>query len=134
MSPLTVYLGRLFGLSMLLMCGAMAARSESTLAAITSMMQQPGLMLVTGIATMVAGAAAVIGHNRWTGGVLPIVVTVLSWLTLLKGFAIVAAPTSLLGSFYGLMGYPGSFRVVMAVAAALSLWLAWAAFRARPAA
>lgn len=133
MSPLTIFLARLFGVCMLLMSGVMVATPNSALAATQSMMQSPGLVLVTGIGTLAAGAAAVIAHSRWSGGALTIVVTVLSWLTFLKGFAIIAAPPRLLGAFYGFMGYPGSFRVVMAVAAVFSLWLTWAAFRAKPA-
>jgi hypothetical protein len=133
MSPLTIFLAKLFGLCMLLMCGVMVASPDAALAAIQSMMQSSGLVLVAGIATLVAGAAAVIGHNRWSGGALTIVVTVLSWLTFIKGFAIMAAPPHLLGAFYGAIGYPGSFRIVMGVAAIFSLWLTWAAFRAKPA-
>src|SRR5690348_14216277 len=39
-----------------------------------------------------AGTALVIGHNVWSGGVLPVVVTLLGWLTLIKGIALMAMP------------------------------------------
>lgn len=133
MDPLTVYLARLFGLGCLLMCAVFVARPKGSLAAITSMMESRGALLVTGIATMTAGLAAVIGHNVWSGGALTVVVTVLCWVSLIKGFAILAAPPEFLAALYRWMGYPGSFRLVMAIAAALSLWLTWAAFTAQPA-
>jgi hypothetical protein len=97
------------------------------------MMGNPGVLLLGGLFTFVAGLAIVIGHNRWSGGVLPIVVTVLGWLTLIKGFAIVAAPPPAMSAVYGWIGYPRTFHLVMAGAALASLWLAWAAFRAKPA-
>jgi hypothetical protein len=133
MSPLTIYLARLFGLGMLVMCALFAVRPEAALAAIQSMAADPGLVLMAGLFAFVAGLAMVIGHNRWSGGVLTVVVTLLGWLTLIKGVAILAAPPPALAGFYGFMGYPGSFRGVMAVAALASLWLSWAAFRAKPA-
>jgi hypothetical protein len=74
----------------------------------------------------------VIGHNRWSGGVLTVVVTALGWLTLIKGFAILAAPPQALTTLYGWMGYPRSFHLAMAAAALFGLWLTWAAFRAKP--
>ncbi|HEV7157718.1 MAG TPA: hypothetical protein VGN38_05115 [Caulobacteraceae bacterium] len=130
MNPLTIYLARLFGLGCLLMCGVFVARPKGSLGAITSMMESRGALLVTGIATMTAGLAAVIGHNHWSGGVLTVVVTVLCWATLVKGFAILAAPPEFLAALYRWIGYPASFRVVMGIAALLSLWLTWAAFSA----
>jgi hypothetical protein len=132
-TALTIYLARLFGLGMLLMCAMFAVRPEVALAAIQSMMVNPGLVLMAGLFAFVAGLAMVIGHNRWSGGVLTVVVTALGWLTLIKGVAILAAPPPALASLYHWMGYPGSFRLVMAVGALASLWLTWAAFRAKPA-
>ncbi len=132
MTPLTIYLARLFGLGMLLMCGLFAVRPDAALAAIQPMMANPGVLLLAGLFTFVAGLAIVIGHNRWSGGVLTIVVTALGWLTLIKGLAIVAVPPQALTTVYRWMGYPGSFRLLMAVAALFSLWLTWAAFTAKP--
>ena len=44
MSPLTVFLGKFFGLSCLLMCAVLLARPRQTLGAIASMMESPGLL------------------------------------------------------------------------------------------
>ncbi len=131
MSPLTLYLARLFGLLILLMCAAFVARPKATLAAIGSMMDNTGLLMVTGIVTLVSGVAVVLAHNRWSGGLLTVVVSALGWVTLIKGFAILALPPSVLATLYRWMGYPQRFRLVMAVALVLSAWLTWAAFTAQ---
>ncbi|QUD87610.1 hypothetical protein [Phenylobacterium montanum] len=130
MSPLTLYLARFFGLACLLMCVLLALRAKSALQAIDEMISNRGLMLLTGIVTLIAGAACVVGHNVWSGGPLPIAVTLLGWLTLIKGAAIVAVPPAVLRKTYKALHYPQNFRVVMAFAAALSAWLAVAAFEA----
>ena len=133
MTTRTIYLARLFGLGLLLMCGLFAIRPDAYLAAIQSMTVSPGLLLIAGISALFGGLAMVIGHNRWSGGALTVVVTALGWLSLIKGFAILALPPQALAAVYGWMGYPGSFHLVMAAAALASLWLTWAAFRAKPA-
>lgn len=133
MTPLTIFLARLFGLGLVLMGALFAIRPEAALPAIQSMMASPGLLLLAGLLTLIAGLAMVIGHNRWSGGGVTIAVTVLGWLTLIKGAAIVAAPPQTLSRVYHGMGYPGSFRAMMVVAGLAGLALAWASFiRAKP--
>jgi len=130
MSPLTIYLGRFFGLSCLLMCAALFARGKESVDAIDSMKDSPGLILVTGIFTMGCGTATIVGHNVWSGGPLPVAVTLLGWLTLIKGVALIAAPPRTLGAFYQAMHYPARFRLYMAIAFAFSAWLTVTAFLA----
>jgi hypothetical protein len=133
MSPLTLFLGQVFGLTLVLICLAFVARPKALLTAIQSMTDSPGLILITGIITMIAGVAAVLGHDVWSGGAVAIAVTALGWVTLIKGFALIAAPPSLLAKLYRVMGYPQRFRLVMGVGLVLGLWLTWAAFTAQPA-
>ena len=130
MSPLTLYLAKFFGVFCLLMTAAMAARPKETLAAIEAMNNEPGLILVTGIVIMAPGVAAVLGHNIWSGGVLALVVTLLAWLTLIKGFALIALSPSQLNAFYRAMHYPERFRATMLVTLVLSAGLTVAAFMA----
>jgi hypothetical protein len=128
MSPLTVFLGRFFGLSCLLICAALFARPKESVAAIESMKESPGLILVTGIFTMIGGVATVVGHNVWSGGALPVAVTLLGWVTLIKGVALMAAPPRALTAFYRTLHYPARFRITMGVAFAFSAWLTVTAF------
>ena len=57
---------------------------------IDDIVKSPGLMYVTGFFTFVLGLIMVIAHNVWVGW--PVVVTVLAWLTLLKGAMFVGLP------------------------------------------
>nr|WP_294519111.1 hypothetical protein [uncultured Rhodopila sp.] len=130
MLPLTVFLGKFLGLSCCLMCAVLVARPLASLQAISAMMESPGLILLTGIWTTGCGAALVVGHNVWSGGALPVAVTLLGWLTLIKGVALMAVPGHLLTKFYHTLRYPEWFRVYMAAALAFSAWLAVTAFLA----
>ena len=128
MLPLTVFLGRFIGLFCLLMCVVLVARPRTSLEAISSIMESPGLILVTGIFTTAGGAAMVVGHNVWSGGALPVAVTLLGWLTLIKGVALMATPPRALIAFYRTLNYQAWFRSYMGVALVLSAWLTLTAF------
>jgi hypothetical protein len=103
-------------------------RPKASLEAIASMQESPGLILVTGILTISGGAATIVGHNVWSGGALPVAVTLLGWVALIKGIAIMAAPPRVLAAFYRALHYPVRFRLYMAVAVAFSAWLTSTAF------
>ena len=130
MSPLTLFLGKFFGIFCLLLCGVLLARPKAALDAVTSVTDSPGLLLVTGICTLAAGVATVLAHNVWTGGALPVAVTVLGWLMLIKGIMLMAAPPQSLSAFYRVVRTPERFRTMMVVDFALSAWLTWMAFSA----
>ena len=129
MSPMTVFLGQFIGLGCLLMCVALIARPKSSIEALQKLIDDPALTLVTGIVTLAAGVALVVGHNDWSGGAVSIAVTVVGWITLVKGFALVAAPAGVIGRFWRWMHYPQLFRLVMTAGAVFGAWLSWASFQ-----
>ncbi len=130
MSPLTIYLGKFLGLSCLVMCVLLAARPRTAEAAIAALAEDPALTLITGIITLAAGMAMVLAHDRWSGGALPVLVTLFGWIALLKGILLLAAPPSGLARLYrGVYGVH-RFRLVMAAGALLSAWLSLLAFSA----
>jgi hypothetical protein len=110
------------------MCAVLLAKPKVSLEAIASMMESPALILVTGIFTMAGGVATVVGHNVWSGGALPVAVTLLGWVTLIKGVVLMATPPHALTAFYRALHYPARFRLYMAVAFAFSAWLTVTAF------
>ena len=59
---------------------------------------------------------------------LPVAVTLLGWVTLIKGVAIMATPPRALTAVYRALNYPARFRLYMAVAIAFSAWLIVTAF------
>ncbi|MCI4680888.1 hypothetical protein K9U39_01420 [Rhodoblastus acidophilus] len=128
MSPLTIFLGKFLGLSYLITCVVCMARPKATLDAANSMAEDSGLLLMSGIFTMAAGVAVVIGHNVWSGGALPIAVTVLGWLMLIKGVVLMAMPPRLLIASYRFLNSPARFRLLMIPATIFGAWVAVVAF------
>jgi hypothetical protein len=88
----TIYLSRLLGLSLLVLAAAEIIQGSTFANTAIAIADSPPLLLVCGLLTLVAGLAIVLCHNVWHGGVMPVVVTILGWLLLLKGAALVVIP------------------------------------------
>jgi hypothetical protein len=73
----------------------------------------------------------VLGHQVWTGGVLPILVTLMGWTALLKGSTLLLVPGERVAATYKGAGFERYFRVWMVAVLALGLWMTWLAFGAR---
>jgi hypothetical protein len=98
MSQLTVYLARFIGLFALMVGIGCLARGNAVIA---STLANGPVMLVYALVSIAARLAMALGHTVWTGGALPVVVTLVGWLALAKGvvlfFVMPEAPAQLLG-------------------------------------
>ena len=128
MTTTTVFLGRLLGLYLVALSIAMLANRRRTLAALDEMTRSRPWMLFSGLVATAAGLAIALGHNVWAGGALPIAVTLVGWVCLLKGLSLLFAPTERLASAYKLIGFERWFSVWMAAVLAFGLWLTAMAF------
>jgi hypothetical protein len=128
MTPATILLGKILGLVYLITCVVCLARPKALLDATNSLAENSGLLLVSGIFTMAAGVATVIGHNVWSGGVLPTAVTVLGWMMLIKGVALMITPPRILLVSYSFLRSPQQFRLFMIPATLFAAWVTVLAF------
>jgi hypothetical protein len=84
MSSRTILLGKLIGFFCILFSLSMLAHKEATVAAVTSLLHDVPLMFILGLIGLVTGLAMVLSHNVWSGGALPVIVTLFGWATLIK--------------------------------------------------
>lgn len=75
MSRLTVFLSRLIGLFAILVALSLLMHKQATVETLTALVRNPPLLLIFGMIWLIAGLAMVLGHNVWSGGALPVVVT-----------------------------------------------------------
>jgi hypothetical protein len=96
----TLFLSRLLGLFFLI-CGlAMLLHKQVYTAAVATVAYEPLAMRWIGIIITLAGLAMVLAHNVWSKPAVAIVVTLLGWLTLIKGIAYLFLPTRWLEGFF----------------------------------
>jgi hypothetical protein len=85
MAALTIYLSRLIGLSTLMVALSMLADKSQAMETVRTVVQDRPVLIVLGMLGTAAGLAIVLGHQVWSGGVLPVVVTVIGWVSLIRG-------------------------------------------------
>jgi hypothetical protein len=81
----TLYLARLIGLSAVLLVAALLVRGNALIMATVA---DGPVMLVYAIFSLAAGLAIILGHNVWSGGKLPVIVTLVGWLIFAKGLVL----------------------------------------------
>ncbi len=63
----------------------MLANAQATVEILKEIVQTPPLLFMAGLMGMTAGLAIVLAHNVWSGGPLPVIVTLFGWASLIKG-------------------------------------------------
>ena len=129
MSQLTIFLARLLGLFTILVIAAVLFRGNAMVEAAIG--NQPA-MLTYGIISLGLGLAMVLGHNVWSGGLLPVVVTLVGWLILIKGLVLLFLSPDILTQSYAQMHYRENFNVYLVPSFIIGIYLTYAGFAARP--
>jgi hypothetical protein len=88
MRPTTQLLARYIGLFTLIEMGGFLLDRTGALAMARGLLQDRPLCYVLALLLIGLGLAVVLVHNVWRGGVLPIVVTLVGWLMLLRGLGL----------------------------------------------
>ncbi|MFY9627626.1 MAG: hypothetical protein WAK03_05660 [Methylocystis sp.] len=91
MTPLTLFLAKLLGGILITMAAAMVARGPETALTARRMISDPGMVMIGGAVRVGLGLAIVIGHDIWSGGVLPVAITLFGWALYLSGLLLLFA-------------------------------------------
>ena len=132
MSPRTIFLSRLIGLYSLLIALAMASHKEASVQAVSALLHDPAAIELTAVLALGVGLAIVLGHNVWSGGALPVIVTLVGWGSLAKGLVFAFFPAAALGTFFDQAQYDRFFFVNMGVTFVLGAYLTYGGFTAKP--
>ena len=127
MSRLSVFLARFIGLFTVLLVVALLVRGSASVEAAVA--DRP-VMLVYAIISLAAGVAMILGHNVWSGGALPVVVTLVGWLILAKGIVLLLLTPDALQQIFDHMQYGQHYYLYLAPSLVIGLYLTWAGFTA----
>ena len=130
----TIFLAKLIGLYCIVIAIAMSLDKPATVNAVVALVGSPPLVFIVGLIVVAAGLAMVLSHNVWRGSALAVAVTIIGWLTLVKGALFLFTPAPAAGGFivWG-AAYERWFYLDVALAFALGIYLTYAGFRATPA-
>jgi hypothetical protein len=130
MSPLTIFLAKLLGLYCVVLALAMMVRGQSGAAAIKALVANSPLLLFVELIGLAIGLAMVLAHNVWSGGILPIVVTLVGWLVVIRSAVLLALPPQTAMKLVDRLQYEKHFYVYMGATLVLGLYLTYAGFSA----
>jgi hypothetical protein len=130
MSTHTAFLSKLIGLFLIFGALAMLLHEQSGIATVTSLIHDRPSVLIIGMLGLVTGFAMVLTHNVWSGGVLPVLVTLVGWTILFRGALVLFLSPDRLLNLVELVHLGSLFPLYMAVALVLGVYLTYAGFRA----
>lgn len=133
MSPTTTFLSRLIGLYCILVSLSMAIHKQATVDTVTALVHNASLLFLTGVIALGIGLAMTLGHNVWSGGALPVIVTLIGWLSLAKGLLILfLSPEAAAGFYLEVLHYDQFFYFYAAISLVLGIYLIFGGRRAIP--
>jgi vacuolar-type H+-ATPase subunit I/STV1 len=110
----------------------MLVHRHATIETIKAMVHNAPVLYVAGIIALAMGLAMVLGHNVWKGGALPVVVTLVGWLSLIKGLLILFLPARWVEACYLGCGHEVPLLYLKAaIAIIVGAYLTYAGFRAK---
>ena len=127
MPRLTVFLARFIGLFTVLLVAALLVRGSAIIE--VTVADRP-VMLSYAIVSLATGLAMMLGHNVWSGGALPVVVTLVGWLILAKGLMLLFVTPDALQQIFDHMQYGEHYYLYLAPSLVIGLYLTWAGFTA----
>jgi hypothetical protein len=89
-------------------------------------------MLAYAIISLAIGVAMILSHNVWSGGALPVVVTLVGWMILAKGLFLLLLTPEALSRSVALMRYGEHYYFYLVPSLVIGLYLTWAGFTAPP--
>jgi hypothetical protein len=128
MKPLTRYLGRLLGLFTLITSFWLLVERQTAVSTIPALLGNRPVMVVFAIIALAAGLAVVLAHNIWSGGPLPLLVTLIGWIMLIRGVLFLFLPPEATLSILVAMQFERFFYVYLAIPFILGIYLTYLSF------
>jgi hypothetical protein len=132
MTQRTVFLARLFGLGMVIVSVWMLVDEPDMSATIQLLVHDRPATLIFSLVCIASGLAIVLSHQIWSGGIAPILITLLGWILLARGVILLWLPANLLESLVDVVVGRHWLFVAGVIALVIGLILTYAGFRAPP--
>src|SRR5579872_98530 len=132
MSPRTTYLSSLIGLYCILVSLYMVTHKQVTVEIVTAFVHAQSALFAVGLTTVTIGLAMILGHNIWSSGALPVVVTLVGWVALMKGLlCLFLSPEAATEFFLGWGRYEQLFYLYASISLLLGIYLTYGGFRSK---
>ena len=130
MSARTIFLARLIGLFSVLVSVPMFLHKQAMVETATAMVRDRPLLFVLAMLGLLGGLAMVLAHNVWSGGVLPVIVTLFGWILLFRAAILLLLPPETIAGLIAAVHFEQLFYFFASITLVLGLYLTYSGFRA----
>lgn len=88
---LSKFLSKVIGIYLIIVSANILLNTQEFMHRVSSLINDPSLMFVTGFFTLILGILTVVAHNIWQWH-WRVIITIVAWLTLIKGASIILYP------------------------------------------
>lgn len=124
----TLFLAKVIGLYFLVIGLHMALRGKELRLMFEAFAENRALTYLTSVFALILGLLLVVSHNVWVAG-WPVIVTLLSWLVLIKAIAYLLLPFSAMAGVVKAFNRPAWFTAGGAITAGFGVFLAAKGFQ-----
>ena len=90
---LTLFLAKLIGLMLLAVGASLLFQGKVFIQVLWDITENRATLFMVGMALYLGGAAIVLTHNIWSGGLLTVAITLIGWALVLRGVASMFLPS-----------------------------------------
>lgn len=131
MQPRTIFLSKVIGLYELLVAVAMLINKATFLDGMNAMVQNPPVLMLAAIVAVILGLLVILSHNVWSGGAVPVLVTIVGWISLLKGVIFLVLPHSTAEAYLQALHVEQLYYFYAFLCLALGAFFTYGGFKAR---
>lgn len=124
----TIFLSRLIGLFILVLSLSLLADKKSSVEAVAALVHERPLLLIIGMMGLLAGLAMVLTHNVWSGGAVPVIVTLIGWVILVRGVLLILLPAGEAVRLFDILRYEELFYLYTGVNLVIGVFLTYRGF------
>ena len=125
---LTAFLARFLGLFLVIESLSMLAQKQAMVDITTSLIQDHPLLFILKILGVLGGLAMVLGHTVWSGGLLPVIVTLIGWATLVRSVVLLFLSPEVVLGFIGAIRYEQNYYLLAGISLLIGVYLTCAGF------
>jgi hypothetical protein len=125
---LTAFLARFLGLFLVIESLSMLAQKQAMVEITTSLIQDHPLLFILKILGVLGGLAMVLGHTVWSGGLLPVIVTLIGWATLARSVVLLFLSPEVVLGFIGAIRYEQNYYLLAGISLFIGGYLTYAGF------
>lgn len=124
----TIFIAQFMGIFMLGAGLSMIFQREMVKGIFDDVFGNRGITYVLGMFEFVGALLLVLSHNVWSGGILPVVVTILSWVLLFEGGFYLSASKETIGKFRLMLKKDSIYTSLSIVYLLISIYFIYSAF------